>query len=51
MTGQGRLRSARMSAYATASSHLALLSDLALERVVNQAPRGKPGIIIAGIHT
>jgi hypothetical protein len=33
-----------MSAYATASSHLALLSDLALERVVDQAPPGRPGI-------
>jgi len=44
MTGQGRARSARMSAYATASSHLALLSDLALERLVDQAPRGRPGM-------
>jgi len=44
MTGQGRLRSARMSAYATASSHLALLSDLALERVVDRAPQVRPGI-------
>jgi hypothetical protein len=44
MTGQGRRRPARMSAYATASSHLALLSDLALERVVDQAPRGRAGI-------
>jgi hypothetical protein len=44
MTGQGRPRPARMSAYATASSHLALLSDLALERVVDQAPRVRPGI-------
>jgi hypothetical protein len=42
MTDQGR--SARMSAYATASSHLALLSDLALERVVDEAPRVRPGI-------
>lgn len=44
MTDQGRPRSARMSAYATASSHLALLSDLALERVVDQAPRVRPGM-------
>ena len=44
MTDQGRPRPARMSAYATASSHLALLSDLALERVVNQAPRVRPGM-------
>jgi hypothetical protein len=33
-----------MTAYATASSHLALLSDLALEQVVDQAPPGRPGI-------
>jgi hypothetical protein len=33
-----------MSAYATASSHLALLSDLALERMVGQAPQVRPGI-------
>jgi len=44
MTGQGRPHSARMSAYATASSHLALLSDLAVERVVDQAPRVRPGM-------
>lgn len=44
MTGQVRARSARMPAYATASSHLALLSDQALERVVDQAPRVTPGI-------
>ena len=44
MTDQGRPRPARMSAYATASSHLALLSDLALERVVDQAPQARPGI-------
>ena len=44
MTGQGQPRPARMSAYATASSHLALLSDLALERVVDQAPQVRPGI-------
>ena len=37
MTDQGRLRSARMSAYAAASSYLALLSDLALKRMVDQA--------------
>jgi hypothetical protein len=34
MTDQGRPRPARLSAYTTASSRLALLSDLALERVV-----------------
>jgi hypothetical protein len=44
MTDQGRPRPARMSAYATASSHLALLSDLALERLVDEAPRFRPGI-------
>lgn len=44
MIDQGRSRSARISAYATASSHLALLSDLALERVVDQAPRVRPGM-------
>jgi hypothetical protein len=44
MTDQGRLHSARISAYASASSHLALLSDLALQRVVDQAPRGRPGM-------
>lgn len=44
MTDQGRPRSARMSAYATASSHLALLSDLAVERMVNQAPQVRPGM-------
>jgi hypothetical protein len=44
MTRQGQPRPARMSAYATASSHLALLSDLALERVVDQAPQVRPGI-------
>jgi len=33
-----------MTAYATASSHLALLSDSALERMVDQAPPGTPGI-------
>jgi hypothetical protein len=44
MTGQGRPRSARMSAYATVSSHLALLSDVALERVVDQAPRVRSGM-------
>ena len=43
MTDQGRPRPARMSAYATASSHLALLSDLALERVVDQAPQVSRG--------
>ena len=32
-----------MSAYATASSHLALLSDLALERVVEPVAAGQPG--------
>jgi len=44
MTDQGRPRSARMSDYATASSHLALLSDLALEHMVDQAPRVRPGM-------
>ena len=44
MTDQGRLRSARMSAYAAASPYLALLSDLALKRMVDQAPRGRPGM-------
>ena len=44
MTGQGQPRPARMSAYATASSHLALLSDLALKRMVDQAPQVRPGI-------
>jgi len=44
MTDQGRPRPARLSAYATASSHLALLSDLALERMVDQAPRVRPGM-------
>jgi hypothetical protein len=44
MTDQVRPRSARLSAYATASSHLALLSDLALQRVVDQAPWGRPGM-------
>ena len=44
MTDQGRPRPARLSAYATASSHLALLSDLALERVVDQGPRARPGM-------
>jgi hypothetical protein len=44
MTDQGRLRPTRLSAYATASSHLALLSDLALERVVDQAPQVRPGM-------
>jgi hypothetical protein len=33
-----------MSAYAAASSYLALLSDLALKRMVDQAPRGRPGM-------
>src|SRR5438552_18876417 len=44
MTGQDWPRPARMSAYATASSHLALLSDLALQRVADQAPRARPGM-------
>ena len=44
MTDQGRPRSARMSAYATASSHLALLSDPAVERLVDEAPRFRPGM-------
>ena len=44
MTDQGRPRSARMSAYAAVSSHLALLTDWALERVVDQAPRVRPGM-------
>jgi hypothetical protein len=44
MTDQGRPRSARMSAYATASSHLELLSDSALERVVDKASRVRQGI-------
>ena len=44
MTGQGRPGPARLSPYAAASSHLALLSDLALGRVVDRAPRGGAGI-------
>ena len=44
MTGQGRPRPARMSAYATASSHLALLSDPALARVADHAPGVRAGI-------
>jgi hypothetical protein len=44
MTDQGRPRPARLSACATASSRLALRSDLALQRAVDQAPRARPGI-------
>ena len=43
MTDQAR-PSVRISAYATASSHLALLSDLALECVVYQVLRVRPGM-------
>ncbi len=44
MTAESRPRFARMSAYATASSHLALLSDSALEHVVDKASQVKYGI-------
>jgi hypothetical protein len=44
MIDQDQPRPARLSAYASASSHLALLSDLALERMVDQAPEVRSGI-------
>ena len=40
----GQPLAARLAAYATASSHLALLSDPVLDRALDQAPRLSPGI-------